>query len=301
MRTTLIILLILGTVAVKGQQDPMYSHYLMNPVVLNPAYTGFGKNLSAIVGYRKQWAGFNGSPSSFYATGHSSFLGNRVGVGLMVMQDNIGTESTATVQALYAYHIAFRSDARLSFGLQGGMVNYTNDFDKLTVDRADPGFQRNVSVIKPTIGAGIIFSTDKLYAGLSVPRLLKTTVEAGEDELTYYSQHAYLMLAYVTPLSYNVKIKPFAVARMVRNTDPSVDAGLAIKANNAYTIGAFTRNLHSVGLLAAMELGDKLRFGYVLEVPGKKSIGTRFTSHEITLGFRLKVFRYHDINAVTDL
>jgi hypothetical protein len=45
---------------------------------------------------------------------------------------------------------------------------------------------------------------------------------------------------------------------------------------------------------------NELRFGYVFEMPTNSSVGTRFTSHEITLGLNLGVFNFHDLTQISD-
>jgi len=301
MRTTLLILLSLA-ISLKGnsQQDPLYSQYLMNPFVLNPAYAGFTKSMSASASFRKQWAGFDGSPVTFNATAHTSLIDNKMGLGLLIIQDNIGSDKTSEIQGVYAYHLQLTSGARISFGLQGGMINYRSDFSELNINTSDPRFQNNISEMKPTIGSGIIFSSDKFFVGISVPRMLKQTTGIEDKAVQIYNQHLYATAAYVTNLGYRIKLKPFLLARAVQGSDVSVDFGMAVNADNSYTLGLFTRNLHTYGFLASIELGDHLRVGYVFELPTDKSVGLNFTSHELTLGVRLKWFSYHNLGTITD-
>jgi len=44
--TTIILLLL--TVRVLAQQDPLYTQYLINPLVINPAYGGLNDNFKKI-------------------------------------------------------------------------------------------------------------------------------------------------------------------------------------------------------------------------------------------------------------
>jgi hypothetical protein len=38
--------------------------------------------------------------------------------------------------------------------------------------------------------------------------------------------------------------------------------------------------------------------GYVFELPVESSVGTQYTTHEITLGLRFGVLSFHDVLAV---
>ena len=119
----------LSVVAV-AQQDPLYSQYINNPFVLNPAYAGLTNNLNTAVSYRQQWAGFEGSPKTFNANGHISLFDNKMGAGLMLISDKIGYTTTNEVLGSYSYRIRVTEDKILSFGLQAGMVNYQLDSQK---------------------------------------------------------------------------------------------------------------------------------------------------------------------------
>ena len=68
-KITYIIILIGLCSAAKAQQDPQYSMYMFNGLVLNPAYAGSWDHAGMTAIGRKQWAGLNGSPT----TGSFSF------------------------------------------------------------------------------------------------------------------------------------------------------------------------------------------------------------------------------------
>ena len=98
MRKLLLSALIFGICyASEAQIDPLYAQYLSNPLLINPAYSGLNNNLNIGVTYRKQWAGFDGSPATYNVNGHTSLLDNRMGVGLIVVRDNIGINSNTEV------------------------------------------------------------------------------------------------------------------------------------------------------------------------------------------------------------
>jgi len=283
-----------------GQQDPLYSQYLFNPFIINPAYAGYSKDLTALAAYRLQWAGYDGSPVTMNASGHVALADNRMGLGLVVLLDKLGSDRTTTLQASYAYHLLLNKGMRVSFGLNGGVVNYKTDYSDLIIDETDPKFQQTISEFKPTVGAGVIFSTDHLYLGISVPKMLKATTEVGESNVVLYNQHAYAHLAYVFVLTQRLKLKPFILARAVQGSSVNADFGAALHADDAYTIGFFTRSLNTYGFLAKLNLGDMLRFGYVFELPTNQSVGAQYTTHEFTLGIRMRLLRFHDLVAVAD-
>ena len=97
-----------------AQIDPLYAQYLNNPLVINPAYTGLNKELAASVSFRKQWAGFDGSPTTINATLHTSLFDNKMGAGIMIVSDQVGENKNTMAVATYGYKIQME-DIFLSF------------------------------------------------------------------------------------------------------------------------------------------------------------------------------------------
>jgi type IX secretion system PorP/SprF family membrane protein len=277
-----------------SQTDPLYAQYLNNPLLINPAYSGLNNNLSASATYRKQWAGFDGSPTTFNVNGHTSLRDNRMGVGLIILKDNIGANSNTEVHATYAYRLDLEGK-KLSFGLQAGMVNFRSDNSELNpYDPNDPLFEQNQNISKASFGAGAILSSDKYLIGISVPRMLKATSTFDEKEVQLYSQHFYLMGAYIIYFNEHIRFKPSVLLKGVKGSKLSADLNFSANIDEKYMAGVFTRNLNTFGLLAQMKIGETLRFGYTFEMPSNKSVGARFTSHEFMVGLNLAVFDFHD-------
>ena len=131
-------LLVLVTLQAEAQQLPLYSQYMLNRFLINPAvagsegYTAF--NLTA----REQWIGLQHSPKthafsaqtrilrkSFISRGASvkrkstsSSRSGKVGLGGYIFNDQSGLVNRTGLQLTYAYHISLRR-VQLSFGLSG--------------------------------------------------------------------------------------------------------------------------------------------------------------------------------------
>lgn len=295
MKKLLPIVLLIASLPAVAQQDPIYSQYILNPQVINPAYVGLPNNLNINASYRMQWQGYEGQPNTFNLNGNSSLLDNKAGVGFMFSHDKIGNTKNTEVSASFAYKLELGHDRVLSFGMQAGLLNYRMDNDELNVyNEDDEVFLNNEQGTKLNIGAGLIFKGQDFLLGLSVPRMLPTKFKAGESEFELYNQHYYLFGAYVFYLNEQLKFKPTAMVRAVKGASVSTDIGANIIFNSIHTAGAFTRNFKTYGILLQTLYREKFRLGYVFELPTNKSVGTNFTTHEITLGMRLSVFSFHD-------
>jgi type IX secretion system PorP/SprF family membrane protein len=282
-----------------AQQDPLYSQYINNPFVLNPAYAGLTDNLNLSLSYRNQWGGYEGSPKTLNANGQVSLFDNKMGLGLMVVSDQIGSNNTNEVMAAYSYRVKLNRNKLFSFGLQAGITNFQIDNSKLNAyDNTDPLFQGNASETKPTIGLGMILKSDKFFVGVSVPRMLRANVNVGGEQASLYTQHFYAMGSYLIFLSERIRFKPAALFKMVSAAPASVDLNASLIIHEKYQAGLLTRNFNSYGIFLQALIKDRLQFGYVFEMPTGSSVGTNFTTHEITLGFRMNLFSFHNNSSV---
>jgi type IX secretion system PorP/SprF family membrane protein len=281
----------------KAQQDPLYAQYMLNPILVNPAYTGINNTLNASVSYRNQWGGFEGHPETFNATGHTSLINNKVGAGLVVLQDKIGNLTNSQVFGSAAYKIG-DADRTFSFGMQAGMINFRSDNTNLTFQPGaenDPVFLEGERASKFNVGAGFMVKTEKYLFGISAPRLLNSKVTTlGGAETQLYDRTYYVTGAYVFYLSERIRFKPSTLVKVVSGAPLSVDVNATLNFNQAYTVGVYARNLNAYGLLAQALIKENLRIGYAFEVPTNKSVGTQFTSHEIMVGINMAVLAFHD-------
>jgi hypothetical protein len=89
-------------------------------------------------------------------------------------------------------------------------------------------------------------------------------------------------------------IQSMLLLRGVKGAPPSIDLAFNLNINAIHTAGVFTRTFNTYGILLQTLVKEKLRFGYVFELPTNKSVGTQFTSHEISVGVLLSVFSFHE-------
>ncbi len=278
-----------------GQQDPLYSQYINNPMVINPAYAGLNNNFNASLSYRTQWGGFEGNPTTVNVNGHISLVDNRVGAGLLIVQDKIGNVTNTEFQLAGAYKLQLE-DVTFSFGMQAGVINFQSDFNKLNLaDPGDPAFAGNENLSKPNIGAGVALKSERYFVGLSVPRLLSTTFKSSMGEqFDLYNQHYYLFGGYVFNMGTRIRLKPSVLLKSVKGSPLSTDLNFNLNIDQLYTAGVFTRNFNTYGIQLGALLKEQFRLGYTFEIPTAGSVGSQFNTHEIMLGVRMSLLNFHD-------
>ena len=94
----------------------MTNQYVLNPLTINPAYAGNRGVLNIAAFYRKQWAGIQGAPETMTFTADAPVLDNKVGLGLIVINDKVGVTKETYFISNYSYSIDL-GEGSLSFGL----------------------------------------------------------------------------------------------------------------------------------------------------------------------------------------
>ncbi len=207
---TLVTLLMLGALAAKAQQDPMFTNYMFNSLIFNPAYAGSRDHAAINLLHRTQWWGIDGAPTTQSISMHTPLKNERVGVGFSVVNDKVGPTNSLDANVSYAYRIPV-GKGKLSVGLQGGITNFRADWSKLSIEQAgDIPFSENVNWWKPNIGAGVYYYTKNFYTGLGVPRIIEyDLIPNRTDQLPIYAKqfrHFYYTLGGAIPLKGNALI-----------------------------------------------------------------------------------------------
>jgi type IX secretion system PorP/SprF family membrane protein len=197
---TLVLLFFLEAAVVMGQADsnkislgyPIYSQYLQNGLVINPAYAGTRGALSAFLSYREQWRETEGSPVIQSVSLHTPLKNDKVALGIMAQFMQYGYTKSTSIYADYAYHIKLKT-GKLSFGLKGGIDLANTDYTGiLLTDAGDPVFMADEQPYAlPNIGAGVYYFSEKLFAGLAVPKFLNYSKTGTGSVQAYHSFNEY--------------------------------------------------------------------------------------------------------------
>jgi type IX secretion system PorP/SprF family membrane protein len=124
-------------------QDLHFSQYFNNPLLINPANTGFNPDYDFRVGvnYRDQWANVGTPYRTMSAWGDAKLFTNRfengwVGVGAALFKDAAGTSNLSRTSAFasVAYHQMLGYNSLLSGGFSLGYTSKRVDISKLNFD-----------------------------------------------------------------------------------------------------------------------------------------------------------------------
>jgi type IX secretion system PorP/SprF family membrane protein len=316
MRILLFLAAFLFSSALFAQQNPQYTQYIFNGMIINPAYTGSKEVINVSALNRMQWTGFAGAPNTQTFSVDGATKNNRVGLGAFMIHDRIGSGGKYSVFGNAAVKLPVSETGVLSLGLalgayrhyiHGDEVQLADPADGPVVDETVP--QNQEFVVKPDLRTGMYYHTERFYAGLSVANLIYFR----DSRVIEPQRHYYLTSGYVFDLSPTFKFKPSFLLKEDFNGPTNVDLNLFLLYNDVIWLGSSYRtavNLFKKPVLDAAENlafrdavaaiieiypAPRFRIGYSYDIMLNKM--RNHNTHEISLGYMF--FKKRDTRMLT--
>jgi len=253
--------------SLRAQQDPQYSLYQFNQMIINPAYAGSRDNLSAVAANRQQWVGFDGAPKTTCLSLHGPVLRKNLGLGLTLVNDIMGPRNVTSIYGNVAYLLKISSTAKLSFGLNAGYNRYQFNFAKIdwNVSEAPSQFFSNQTTGALDINGGVYFRTPSFFLGVSASHLNNPTVYTyqalSNNQFSYRLRtHLFVSAGYSHEINDNILFAPTALLKFVDGTF-NADLNINFFVHKVFWVGAFYRMGFGPGLLTQYCISKKLRIG----------------------------------------
>jgi type IX secretion system PorP/SprF family membrane protein len=277
---TLFILSSLQT-GIFAQQFPNYSLFIYNKMAYNPAYTGVPDAPCFTALHRSQWIGLEGAPTTQILSANLPFLKRKLGIGVQLTNQSIGITRIFSTDLNYAYHILI-GKGELSVGLQGSIRYYSENYnDKRLTATQGLGIDNSIPVglqnkYLPNFGAGLYYSTDQYYIGVSAARLLQNNIDFGnnDDFVSSEKPHYFIMGGYSFSLNEQVKFQPQALLKYVNNVPFDIEMSMGLELLEKYLFAVNYRAGgelsagagDSVDLVFGIQLSDKLMFALAYDI-----------------------------------
>ena len=180
-----------------AQQDPMYTQYIDNLLVINSGFAGSKEIGNLLMVSRTQWVAFDGAPKTLSFSYHTPLKERNIGLGFSVLNDRIGPQKQTGVYIDYSYFLQISEKFRLGMGLKAGVSFYRAALTELDPIDPDPIFSNDIyKNFLPNLGVGFYLFSDDTYFGLSVPKLIRNTISR-DDYLTEYVQREEIHIYFV--------------------------------------------------------------------------------------------------------
>jgi type IX secretion system PorP/SprF family membrane protein len=287
--------ILLGSGNVSAQQDPMYSQYMDNLLVMNPGFAGSTGNGTLLLVSRNQWVSFEGAPKSASLSYNSPILKDKIGIGFSILSDRIGPQKQNGVYVDYSYFLRMSEDYTLGLGLKAGIGFFQAALTDLNTIDPDPIFSADVyNSYMPNFGVGFYLFSDDTYFGFSVPNIIRNTISR-EDYQTDYVQiqeiHFYLMAGKKFELAPDFHLKASSMLRYVQTAPVSVDFTALFGFKEKFWIGGMYRLNDSYGALAQFQASEKMKIGYSYDLTYSELGAFNNGTHEIMISYNLDFFQ----------
>lgn len=309
-RKALILLLVLSGGVAFGQQLPLYSQYLYNKYLINPAVAGSDGYTSVSLTAREQWVGYSGAPRTFSFSWQTRILkksfilkqtrikhdifrpktDGRVGFGGYVFSDKNGLIQRTGFQASYAYHMWLKNSTQLSFGL--AFTGYYYKIDEKQINFEDPNepwLNNNLrrGIFVPDISFGVYLLNAKYSFGFSADQLSEASAKIGASAYKNYnmSRQYYLFGSYDLEAGSSTIIQPSFLFKMSEQLKPQVDVGVTYIYNQGLWAGLAYRT--SGALIANVGVKyENIFFGYAFDFTMQEIQRVTYGTHEITVALK---------------
>jgi type IX secretion system PorP/SprF family membrane protein len=305
------IVLILIAMAGRGQQMPLYSQYMMNGYLINPAIAGSDGFTSFNLTAREQWLGMQDAPHTRSFSGQTRLLKRsyviksrnvnnrqlkpstkgRVGLGGSFYYDKNGAIERTGMNGSYAYHI-FMKDIQLSFGLSGGLYQFKVNVDKEDfLDQDDPMIAEGINRVLyiPDANVGFYMLSRRYQLGFSVNQLFQSYLKFGNhDNSSQYKsyRHYYIMGGYVFPLGNgDFELEPSVLFKGTEKLAFQTDFTAKLLYKQDYWFGTTCRTDGTMIALAGIRF-NQLYFGYSFDYTLSSIRKYSWGSHEIVIALK---------------
>lgn len=292
-----------------AQNDPQFVQYWALPAFYNPSCAGQIDYIRIRAGYNLQWLGIKNAPKTLAATADMPVkLGKtqRLGVGLNVMQENIGLFGNLLIGAQAAYR--FRAlKGVFSVGVQPAYYNTKFRGSEVYIPEGDDFHQPDDMAIPKQdvtgqafdLSAGISYTHKYFSIGISGLHLLEPSIELSERiddtsgaETPMYAVSLLRQLYFTADGNIPIPNSLFSLqpSMLVRTDFSNFSAELTMRGafKRFISFGAGYRWKDAVSAMIAAEFKNFF-LGYAYSIPLSPINRASSGSHELVAGYMIKL------------
>ena len=312
-----------------AQQLPLYSQYLYNKFLINPAHAGSDGFTSFNLTVREQWTSYPGSPKTYSFSYQTRFIkrgyrlqqnifdqtvyrpkteGN-VGLGGYIFSDRHGLIARTGFQTTYSYHLWVQDYTQLSFGLAlTGYHFIITAGESNFKDPDEPWLNDNLrrGIFVPDIDFGVYLLNPYYDVGFSAQQLLGAIAKIGDDAYQSFrvDRHYYLFGSYTFPVRTKTELRPSLLLKMSEQIMPQADLGLTYVYGQTVWTGVSYRTggslVANIGVryVSSRIYWTSLFVGYSYDFTLNEIQRATHGTHELTVAVKIgdsaKKFRWYD-------
>ncbi len=289
--------LLIANGLVWAQQTPIFTQYMFNPFVINPAIAGTNNYYQIWLNSRFQWAGITDPPitNCLSIYGPNASKTKDMGWGGYIINDVTGPTSRTGFYGSYAYNLALNNSIRLSMGLSMGVQQYKIDGSKIALnEKYDPSLQSTVyAQFVPDASAGVYLYSTNFQVGFSAVQLINNKLKIYDTSsgLNKLKSHFYLTGGYKYYINRDWAIEPTAVIRGVTPVPIQLDFTCKVIYQNMVWGALAFRTSDAVSILLGYTYQKKISIGYSYDLGISAIRKYQSGSHEIMINYRFNTIK----------
>jgi type IX secretion system PorP/SprF family membrane protein len=274
-----------------AQQVPLYTQYMLNEYIINPAAGGKDDFFEAKSNNRYQWKGITDAPRTYILSLNGPMRSKKVGLGGYLFTDITGPTRRTGIYGSYAYHLKINDKIKLGLGLSAGILQFSVDGSKIKLhDAADDALSGNLrSVILPDFGFGLYLYAKQFSIGFSAPQLVQNKLELYESTSNIASKledHYFVSGAYRFITSNKFVFEPYVLVKVLKPVPTQIDLGIKATYNDMLWIGGAFRSKDAYSAMLGVCMKKHLTFAYAHDFTFSNLKNYSSGTHEILVGLK---------------
>ncbi len=192
-----------------------------------------------------------------------------MGVGAQVFSEQAGPISYSGLTGSFAAHLKLVRNLRMGLGASMEMLNYR--LNPATIEMLNANditlTQNRVSLLLPTLNAGVAFYSPRFFVAASTRQLMRTriTVNPANPTISGLETHYFFQAGLKLKLSEQVALRPSMALRMISPAPPSLDLSLQGAYKDQFFLGFSYRHLDALVFLAGFRFNQNFRLDYAYD------------------------------------
>ena len=300
-KISLLVLAFMSSGLIYSQQLPMLTQFMDNAYVVNPAFAGMEDYYQVRTSIRNQFVGINDFPTSTILSIYGK-KDDKVGLGGLVFNDEIGPTSRTGAAVSYTYHFKASKKVNLALALSGGFTQFSINKTDWDVENPNDQLVQGDVIVEsvPDATFGFNLYSERWCLGVSIPQLLTSKLNlldnnfannlSGEQTGTL-SRHVYVIGSYRISAGKKIDIQPSVLIKSVSPTPSQVDIGVKIIYDKNIWIGADYRTNGDLGALFGYSIGDRYLIGYSYDLLNADLADQASGSHEFMFAIKFRTIK----------
>ena len=317
LKFSVLFLLFFIIAGLKAQQFPVYSQYVFNEYMMNPAVAGTVDHIPMRLSYRDQWAGFtdmqgnNIAPKTFAFSAHTP-ISNNLGVGGFVYSDVTGPISQTAAQLSYSWRACLSKEScfwerkkfiSFAYGTRFLQFSYDdtetvswNEYFGLEDDPVLPNVIETDFLMSHSVAS--YFYSEYVYVGLAAQNLfarplkIKSNVNFNNQLTPEYNFIAGAYLPITEDKAFG--LEPSVLTKTTSWSETQVDVSARIiYMNNVWAGMTYRTGEQAYAFLFGFEMGDMF-IGYSYDTAVQGISNYSGGTHEIAIGIDLATFSRYE-------